>query len=114
MWAARSDPARLVVHAMHPGWARTPGVERSLPTFRRVTGPLLRSPEEGADTIVWLASAPGEPVTSTGGFWLDRRRRTRHRLRRTRISDTAAERARLWEWVTTTAGAEFPPGGDGP
>lgn len=109
MMGARVDPARLVVHAMHPGWARTPGVERSLPTFRRVTGPLLRSPEQGADTMVWLATASGPPATSTGGFWLDRRRRPIHRTRTTRASDTAAERARLWDWVATAAGADFPP-----
>ena len=55
LWGERAAaPTRVVVHAMHPGWADTPGVERSLPTFRRVVGPLLRSPEEGADTLVWL------------------------------------------------------------
>jgi dehydrogenase/reductase SDR family member 12 len=108
LMAARVDPAQIVVHAMHPGWARTPGVERSLPTFRRVTGPLLRSPEQGADTVVWLAAAPGPPATTTGGFWLDRRRRSIHKLRATRSADTPAERAALWDWVTTAAGAEFP------
>lgn len=109
MMAERVDPARLVVHAMHPGWARTPGVERSLPTFRRVTGPLLRSPDQGADTMVWLAAASGPPTQSTGGFWLDRRRRPIHRLGSTRRSDTPAERARLWDWVAAAAGADFPP-----
>ena len=34
MMAARVDPGAVVVHAMHPGWALTPGVERSLPTRR--------------------------------------------------------------------------------
>ncbi|MCB0969614.1 MAG: SDR family NAD(P)-dependent oxidoreductase, partial [Ilumatobacter sp.] len=46
---------RVVFHAMHPGWADTPGVRASLPTFAKVVGPLLRTPEEGADTLVWLA-----------------------------------------------------------
>ena len=36
---------------MHPGWADTPGVQESLPTFSKVVGPLLRSPEQGADTL---------------------------------------------------------------
>lgn len=109
MMADRVDPTRLVVHAMHPGWARTPGVERSLPTFRRITGPLLRSPEQGADTLVWLATASGAPVATTGRFWLDRRPRPIHRLGRTRASDTPAERARLWDWVADAAGTGFPP-----
>ena len=43
---------------MHPGWADTPGVQESLPGFRRVMHPLLRSAEQGADTMAWLAGAP--------------------------------------------------------
>ena len=43
MWAETLRSDRVVVHTMHPGWADTPGVRRSLPTFRRITGPLLRT-----------------------------------------------------------------------
>ena len=86
------DPG-VVVHAMHPGWADTPGVRSSLPTFYRLTRPLLRTPEQGADTIVWLAAA-AEPGCSTGGFWHDRRRRPTHRLPWTR--ESAADREALW------------------
>ena len=111
MMARRVDPSVLVVHAMHPGWVLTPGVERSLPTFRRVMGPLLRSGEQGADTLVWLAAEDGAPVADTGRFWLDRRVRPIHRRKATRASDTPAERARLWEWVVAAAGTDFPPGG---
>ena len=98
MWAEQLRPDGIVVHAMHPGWADTPGVRRSLPTFRRLTGPLLRTPEQGADTIVWLAADDGAPIATTGRFWLDRRPRPIHRLRSTRRSDTPEERRRLWEW----------------
>ena len=110
MMAERVDPGRLVVHAMHPGWALTPGVERSLPTFRRVVGPLLRSPDEGADTLVWLAADDGAPRNTTGSFWLDRRVRPLHKRSNTRNSDDPAERRRLWEWVVDTSKTEFPPG----
>lgn len=34
MWAEQLRPDRITVHAMHPGWADTPGVSRSLPTLR--------------------------------------------------------------------------------
>lgn len=98
MWAERLRGDGIVVHAMHPGWADTPGVRRSLPTFRRIVGPLLRSPAEGADTIVWLTADDGPPVETTGRFWLDRRVRPIHRLPSTRRSDTPAERRRLWDW----------------
>jgi len=56
---------------MHPGWANTPGVRKSLPAFHRQMNKLLRSPQQGADTIVWLAAAP-EVAEVSGKFWLDR------------------------------------------
>ena len=94
LWAERHPDREVVFHALHPGWADTPGVVASLPTFHRVMGPLLRNPDEGADTLVWLAADDGEPVTQTGGFWLDRRVRPIHRLRSTKRSDTPERRAR--------------------
>ena len=93
MWAQRLAGTGITVHAMHPGWADTAGLESSLPRFHRATRPLLRSPDQGADTIVWLGAA-AEPADSSGGFWHDRRRRPTHLLPRTR--ETEAERSRLW------------------
>lgn len=86
---------RLGQHVMHPGWADSPGVERSLPGFHRLTKGVLRSPEEGADTIVWLAARrPAEP-----GFWFDRAPAPEHRLPWTRGRPEEEERllARLRE-----------------
>ncbi len=93
LWAQRLAGTGVVVHAMHPGWADTPGVETSLPGFHRLMKPLLRSPEEGADTIVWLGAA-AEPALSTGQFWHDRRPRPTHRVPWTK--ETPADRERLW------------------
>ena len=104
MWAQRVDQRSVVFHAMHPGWADTPGVQDSLPTFRRIVGPLLRDSDAGADTMVWLAADDGEPLSSTGGFWLDRRVRSTHRSRSTRRSDTPQRREELWDWVSRRAG----------
>ncbi|HEX4895110.1 MAG TPA: SDR family NAD(P)-dependent oxidoreductase, partial [Solimonas sp.] len=68
---AQSHP-RVAFHAMHPGWAATPGVARSLPRFDRTLRPLLRDARMGADTVVWLATA--DPAwLGSGGFWFDRR-----------------------------------------
>jgi NAD(P)-dependent dehydrogenase (short-subunit alcohol dehydrogenase family) len=108
LWGARLPAAEVVVHAMHPGWADTPGVERSLPTFRRIVGPLLRTPEEGADTVVWLSASDGRPLASTGRLWLDRRPRDPHRLPSTRRADTDAERGALWQWCEERSGAVVP------
>ena len=49
------------VNAMCPGWVRTDMGGRSAP----------RSPEEGVDTLVWLATLPADGPTN--GFFRDRR-----------------------------------------
>ncbi len=93
LWAERLRGTGVVVHAMHPGWANTPGLQSSLPRFYRVTKRLLRTPLQGADTIVWLGAAP-EPARSSGGFWHDRRRRPTHRVPWTK--ETPEDRELLW------------------
>ena len=58
--AARTLPGSVKVNAMCPGWVRT-----------RMGGVgATRSPEEGADTAVWLATLPDDGPT--GGFFRDR------------------------------------------
>lgn len=89
------------VHAAHPGWADSPGLTSSLPRFARVTAPILRSPEAGADTVVWLLARPGQ---HGGQLWHDRRPRPTHLVRRTRVE--RAEAARLWRWVIKATGVE--------
>jgi NAD(P)-dependent dehydrogenase (short-subunit alcohol dehydrogenase family) len=57
-------------YAMHPGWAATPGVKKSLPAFNRLMSGVLRDSRMAADTAVWLASAAKLP--RSGALWLDR------------------------------------------
>jgi NAD(P)-dependent dehydrogenase (short-subunit alcohol dehydrogenase family) len=95
MWAQREPSVAFA--AMHPGWADTPGVQQALPTFRTLTRPLLRSAEQGADTISWLVADDTVPEHS-GRFWCDRAVRPIHRLGRTRRSDTPQERDAVWHW----------------
>lgn len=102
MWASRVES--IAFHAMHPGWADTPGVSGSLPGFRTIVGPVLRKPNEGADTMVWLAADDQEPAETSGSFWLDRRVRSIHKLASTRKSDTPVRREGLWDWVAANAG----------
>jgi dehydrogenase/reductase SDR family protein 12 len=101
-WARRQSHAGIVFHSMHPGWADTPGIQASLPAFHRLMGPLLRSPDEGADTAVWLA-ASRQGASGSGCFWHDRRRRWEHKLPWTRTADTVAERDQLWDWCAERA-----------
>jgi len=79
-------PLGISVHLCHPGWANTPGVDDALPRFAKVLGPTLRTPAEGADTLVWLAGQPGGEPTPAGQLWLDRRPRGVHHLAFTRKS----------------------------
>jgi NAD(P)-dependent dehydrogenase (short-subunit alcohol dehydrogenase family) len=57
---ANELPSAVKVNAMCPGWVRTRWAER---------GP--RTPDEGADTAVWLATLPDDGPT--GGFFRDRK-----------------------------------------
>lgn len=93
-WAEELRESGTVVHAMHPGWAATPGVQTSLPRFWRAMEGRLRSPEQGADTVLWLAVSE-QAGRSTGGFWFDRAPAPTHRVPWTRESDQ--QRASLWK-----------------
>lgn len=94
-WAAR-HPDRFIA-SMHPGWADTPGVRSSLPGFARFTSPILRTADQGADTITWLCAT--EVDVPSGCFWCDREARPMHRLPSTKRSDTPARRQALWAWA---------------
>lgn len=102
-WAPDLAARGITMTVMHPGWTDTPGLQRSLPAFRRFLRPLLRTPAQGVDTVNWLATAPVES-TPPGTLWLDRRVRSMHRLKRTRDSDTPARRERLWRYCELRAG----------
>ncbi len=90
--AERLKDKGIAVHSMHPGWADTPGVATSIPGFWKLTQAILRTPEEGADTLVWLAAtdhAQDEP----GLFWFDRKARSTHLLGK---HEAQSERSALW------------------
>lgn len=85
----------VVMHAMHPGWVDTPGVEQGLPGFRKIMGPALRDAAEGADTMIWLAATGGD--AEPGTFWLDRRPRSTSYLPFTSVG--VKERRALVDWL---------------
>ncbi|HJR37095.1 MAG TPA: SDR family NAD(P)-dependent oxidoreductase [Nocardioidaceae bacterium] len=102
--SARWSADGIDVHAMHPGWADTPGIRDSLPGFHRLTGRLLRDGDEGADTSIWLAAT--EPAPRSGQFWHDRRPRPTNLLPWTRVDED--QRARLWQWCVDALGLSTP------
>ncbi len=91
--ARRLDPSRVVVHSLHPGVVRTRFAEnngRLGRLLRRIMDLVSVTPEAGADTLTWLATAP-EALEGSGSYWVRRRRTTPSRAAR----DTALAR-RCW------------------
>jgi dehydrogenase/reductase SDR family protein 12 len=109
LWQAQLGPRGIDVYTMHPGWADTPAVATSIPTFHRLTRAILRSPAEGADTVIWLAIA--RRLRGQGGrFWFDREAVSPHLsgpagvLRDTREGE--GDRAALWAALHRWSGLE--------
>lgn len=94
LWASHSVACEVTHNSMHPGWADTPAVRASLPRFHGLMASRLRSPEQGADTIIWLAACR-RLAGETGRFWFDREPRATTPVPGTREDE--ADRQRLWD-----------------
>jgi dehydrogenase/reductase SDR family protein 12 len=111
-WARRWGGDGVASYAAHPGWVDTPGLASGLPSFAKL-GPLLRTPAQGADTVVWLAagqarrSDPAAPLVE--GFFHDRHRRSEYHLPWTARGASAGDGARLWEWCEVRTGLRGEP-----
>lgn len=103
LWAERTRGSGIAFHAMHPGWADTPGVRRSLPRFYAWMRQRLRTPEQGADTIVWLAVSRAAGLHN-GLFWFDRKPVKTHMVPWTRESED--DRDGLWRCCVRLAGLD--------
>jgi dehydrogenase/reductase SDR family member 12 len=106
MWAKRLEGTGVSFHAMHPGWAATGGVAASLPTFNTLMRPFLRSAEQGADTMVWLAAATEPAAAKSGELWFDRETVPKHFLARTQ--ETPEDQQRLWDRLVEITGSDVP------
>jgi NAD(P)-dependent dehydrogenase (short-subunit alcohol dehydrogenase family) len=94
--ARRWGPLGVSAAALHPGLVRTQWGKSGPAAVRAVvTSPfrhLMRSPERGADTLVWLATTtPGKDWT-TGGYYANRKPATPS----PRADDTALAKL-LWD-----------------
>lgn len=92
--AARRWPA-IESYSYHPGVVRTRfGRDSGLVNTFYKLSPFLLSPEKGADTMLWLASAPSSELTN-GGYYV--KRKLKQPSVPTRSPDLAAA---LWEAST--------------
>lgn len=110
LWAQRLAKHGINVHTIHPGWVDTAGIKDALPGFSSLMRPMLRTPAEGADTMVWLASQQMSSATP-GRFWHDRRERPEHRIPRTRPKtpqDADLTAGALWGEISRLAGLSSP------
>ena len=92
--ARRLAGSGVTANCLHPGVVATGFSRRGSALFRlgfRLATPFMLTPEQGADTIVYLASAP--EVAEVSGEYFERRRIKRPS---TAAEDAAAGR-RLWE-----------------
>jgi len=89
--ANRLQGTGVVVNAVHPGLvARTGLLQDVRGPFKRITDTFGRTPEQGADTVLWLATAP-EIATVTGRMFTKRRA-----IRTPGQGSDPAARTRLW------------------
>ena len=88
----RLEGTGVTANCLHPGVVAT-GIFRNLPRWMRVvfSSPLVLSPEQGADTMLYLATAP--EVDEVSGRYFVRRKPART----SRASQDAAAARRLWE-----------------
>uniref|UniRef100_A0A3B4B635 Uncharacterized protein n=1 Tax=Periophthalmus magnuspinnatus TaxID=409849 RepID=A0A3B4B635_9GOBI len=69
-WAAQHKEVHF--SSMHPGWADTPAVQTSMPSFHAKMQSRLRTEAMGADTVVWLAVSEAASKQKSGQFFQDR------------------------------------------
>jgi NAD(P)-dependent dehydrogenase (short-subunit alcohol dehydrogenase family) len=91
--ARRLEGTGVTAYCFHPGFVGTNFNRNNGPLMRfgmRLARPFARSPEKGAETLVWLADSP-EVGNESGGYYMDRRRATP-----TLAGQDAAVAERLW------------------
>jgi retinol dehydrogenase 14 len=92
--AERLEGTGVTATCMHPGAVNTRfGTNNSGPMtiLFRAFKPFMRTPEQGADTVIWLASSPDVEGLS-GRYYADRKP-----LEPKKIANDSAARRRLWE-----------------
>ena len=101
--ARRWEDTGVTVNAVHPGFVDT-GFYRYLPKvvrwlFKPILSLIAKSPEEGAETLVYLAVSP-EVADVTGTYWVDGEQR-----RSSTPSYNLEAQARLWDVTQQMIGA---------
>jgi retinol dehydrogenase-14 len=92
--AERLNGSGVSANCLHPGSVGTnfgQNNRRPMALFFRTFKPFMRSPEQGADTLIWLASSP-EVEGVSGTYFSDRKE-----IEAKNVAYDRAARRRLWE-----------------
>jgi retinol dehydrogenase 14 len=92
--AERLDGTGVIANCLHPGSVGTNFGQNNrgaMALFFRTFKPFMRSPEQGADTLIWLASSP-EVDGVSGKYFSDRKE-----IEAKKVAYDPAARRRLWE-----------------
>lgn len=100
--ARRLDDTNVTVNAVHPGLVNTgfgddmTGIMRHVFKLAKVIAG--RSPQKGAETLLYLASSP-EIADISGKYWVDKKQ-----LRSSDISYDREQQQALWDFSATATG----------
>lgn len=105
--ARRLEGTGVTANCFHPGLVAS-GFNRNngllMSALMTVARPFSRSPEKGAETLVWLVDSP-EAGNESGGYFVDRRRATP-----SSAAQDADAAGRLWELSEEQTSATATPG----
>jgi dehydrogenase/reductase SDR family member 12 len=101
-FAEQLAPTQIACYLMHPGWVDTEGVRTSMPDFYKSFASRLRTVEQGADTVLWLALMDANRL-QTGALYLDRCVQHKHMFM-ARTEYSKADVDALWEKLLDLSG----------
>jgi len=107
LWAQKYKGNGVNFYCMNPGWAATPGVQSSMPGFYEKMKDKLRSSDQGADTISWLASST-ECANESGLLYLDREHESPH-LTGCWTQSSDSDYKKLWDTCLLLSGVQTVP-----
>lgn len=92
-WTRKYKETGIYFMSCHPGWSDTAGLATSMSAFYNLTKSQLRTEDQGADTMVYLAAVEDLSHIKSGEFYFDRQPSVKHlKLSGTQYKDADVDR----------------------